>query len=101
MLELVVAVALGEEAVVADAMKVVGQHMQQEAANELMRAQAHDAAPCAAAAVLVGEGDLVTGDGEEPRIADCSAMGVAGEIGEYSGRPAKRRLGVDDPFALP
>jgi hypothetical protein len=31
----------GEEAVVADAVKAAGQHMQQEATHELIRAQAH------------------------------------------------------------
>ena len=95
--ELLTAVTLCEEAVVADAMEAVGQHMQQEAADELVRGEAHDSAPAASAVILVAEGDVVLGDGFDPGIGDRCAMGVAGEVGQYAGRAAERRLGVDDP----
>ena len=39
-------------------------------------------------------------DGDEPRIGDRGAMGVAGEIGQYALGAAEGRLGVDDEGAL-
>ena len=47
--EPVAAVALGQEAAVADAVEAVGQHVQQETADELVRGEAHDLASPAAA----------------------------------------------------
>jgi hypothetical protein len=70
-------IALGEETVVTNAMKAVGQGVEEKAADELVRGEPHDAAAPAAAIVLVGERHLIVVDGDEPRIGDRRAMGVA------------------------
>jgi hypothetical protein len=53
------ALAVGEHAVVADAMEVLGQHVHQEAADELVGGQSHRlvSAKSVDAVVLVSEGD--------------------------------------------
>ena len=59
--DIVLAVGVGEQAIVADAMKAGGQHVQQEAAHELLGRQAHRFVACASvfAVVLPAEGDAV------------------------------------------
>ena len=98
--EVLASVAFGEEAVVPDAVKAVRQDVEEKATDELVRGKAHDAAAAAAAIILVGERHFIFVDGDEPRIGDRGAMGVAGEIGQHSLGPAERRLGVDDEGAL-
>ena len=83
-----------------DAVEAVGQDVEQEAPDELVRGKPHDAFSPGAAIVLVGERHLVVVDGDEPRIGDRGAMRVAGEIGQYALGPAERRLGVDDEGAI-
>jgi hypothetical protein len=83
-----------------DAVEAVGQDVQQEPPDELVRGKPHDAFSPGAAIVLVGERHLVVVDGDEPRIGDRGAMRVAGEIGQYALGPAERRLGVDDEGAI-
>jgi len=93
-------VTLGEEAVVTDAVEAVGQNVEEKAADQLVRGQPHDAASAAAAIVLVGKRRLIVVDGDEPRMGDRRAMGVAGEIGQHALGTAERRLGVDDEGAV-
>jgi len=94
--ELLASVAAGEEAVVPDAVEAVGQDVKQEPSDELVRGEPHDAFAPAAAIVPVGERHAIVVDGDEPRIGDRGAMGVAGEIGQHPLGAAERRLGVDD-----
>ena len=56
--QLVGAVAVGEEAVVADAVKAVRQGVQQEAADELVGVERHDLRLAVVAIILPAEGDL-------------------------------------------
>ena len=66
--DIVLAVGVSEKAVVADAMKAGGQHVQQEAAHELFGAQGHGfvARPCVFAIVLPAEGDTTIIQGQKP-----------------------------------
>ena len=84
----------------ADAVKAVGKDVQQKATDELVDLEPHDLALPAAAIVLIGEGDVLIGDLDEPRVGDRRAMGVAREIAENLLGPAEGRLGVDDPVDL-
>jgi hypothetical protein len=93
-------VAFGEEAVVTDAVEAVGQDVEEKAADELVRGEAHDGFATVATIVLVRERDFVVADGHQPRIGDGGSMRVAGEIGEHALGSAERRLGVDDEGAL-
>ena len=89
-------VALGEKAIVTNAVEAVGQDVQQEPSDELVRGEAHDAAAAAAAIILVGERHVIVVDGDDPRIGDCGAMRVTGEIGQHALGSTERRLGIDD-----
>ena len=98
--EVLASVAFGQEAGVPDGVKAVGQDVEEKATDELVRCKPHDAAAPAAAIVLVGEGHPIVVDGDEPRIGDRGAMGVAGEVGQHSLGSAERRLGADDEGAV-
>ncbi len=90
--------AVGHEAVVADAMKPVGQRMDQEAADELIGIEGHDLRAAAVAIILPAECDMVVGYTDQAGVGDRNPMGVAPEIGQNLLGPAERRFGVDDPF---
>ena len=92
--------AVGEQAIVANAMEAIRQHVQQEATHELGRCQPHYFRFGAAvvAIILPAEADVRVIDRDQPVIADGHAMGVAREIGEHLFGPCERPLGIDDPF---
>ena len=98
--EALASIAFGEKAVVPDAVEAVGQDVQQEPSDELVRGEAHEAAAAAAAIIFVGERHMIVVDGDDPRIGDRGSMRVAGEIGEHALGSAERRLGVYDKVAL-
>ena len=54
--------------------------MQQEAAEEFVCRQAHDALAVAVSGVSPAEADLAVGEGDEPAVRDTDAMGVCAEI---------------------
>jgi hypothetical protein len=93
----------GEQAVVADAVEAMWQDMEQEAPNELVRRERHDALPLRAvtAVVFVAEGDAGLVVGDQTLIGDGDAMRVARQIGEHTIGTVERRLGVDHPSLLP
>jgi hypothetical protein len=77
--DVVLAVGVGEQAVVADPMKALGQQMQQEAAHELIGLQGHGFVACVSvfAIVLPAEGDASIIQCHEARVGDGHPMGVA------------------------
>jgi hypothetical protein len=75
--------AVGKEAVVTDAVKSVGQAVEQEAANELMGVERHHLGFVLLAAIAPLEADPGPVHGDEPAVGDCHAVGVAAEIGEH------------------
>ena len=95
-------VGIGEEAVVTDAMKSVGQDMDQEAADELVGVERHKliASVALGPVILPFESDALAGEGNEPAVGNSSAVCVAGKVGEDGVGSAKRSLGIDDPFDL-
>ena len=96
------AVAAGEQPVVADAMEALGQHVHQEAPDELVRGQRHRlvAARPFDPVILPLEGDAGLVGRDQPAIGDGDAVGVARQIGEHGLRPAERPLGIDHPLDL-
>ena len=90
--------AVGEEAVVANAMEAVRQGVQQEAADELVGGKRHDLGPAMMSIVPPLEGDLSVGDAEQTGVGDRDAMCVTAEIGQYLSGTAEWRLGVDHPL---
>src|SRR5271169_1849182 len=100
--DVVGASAIGEEAVVADAMETAGQDVDQEAADELVDGERHHLGPVAlvGAVIFPPEGHAGVVEGDEPAVRDGDAVSVERKIGQYRLGPAERALAVDDPFAL-
>ena len=87
------ALAVGEEAVVADAMEAVRQGVQQEAADELVGVKRHELGLAVMAIILPAEGDLGVGQADQAGVGDGDAVRVSAEIGEHlSGGPPKGGL---------
>lgn len=86
-----------EKAVIADADQSRRQHMQQEAAEELVDIQGEKLFGVAVRIVAIAEGDALAVEGDDPGVADGDAVGVVGEIRENLVRPAEGRFAVDDP----
>ena len=94
------AVAVGEQAIVANAVEAVRQGVHQKAADELAGLERHRFALAVLAIVLPAKADVAVGQRDQPAVGDGDAMGVAGEIGEHLLGAGERTLGKDDPFAL-
>ena len=90
-------VAVGEQAVVADAVEGSGQHMQRVAAQEFDGLEVHDSSARAARVVLVAKAHRVGLEGEEPLVGDRRAVGIAAEVVQYLLGSGEGALGVDDP----
>jgi len=89
--------AVGEEAEVADADEAAWEQVQQEAAEELVGGQAHDAPPVAMSGVSPAEADLAVSEADQPAVGDADAMGIRAEIAQRVLGSAEGPLGVDDP----
>ena len=74
--------AVGEEANVADAVEAVGQGVQEEAPDELVRGEPHELGGAFLAIVLPGEGDVILVAGDEPAIGGNS-LPITLEKGGY------------------
>src|SRR5271166_1547004 len=87
----------------ADAVEPLRQHMQQEAADELMRGEGHDLVPLRPldAVVLVFERDAAGAGRDQAAVGDGDAVSVAGEIGQYRGGAGKWFFRVDNPVRAP
>src|SRR3984893_15975494 len=98
--KLVGAMSVGKEAVAANAMEAIRQHMEEEAANELGDRDSHDFALVIAAfpIVLPAEGDVGLVEIEQATVGDRNAMGVAREIGQDLLGTGAGLLGIDNPF---
>ena len=92
-------VAVGKQSEVADLDETGGQHMEQEAADELDRVELHDAAAVAMSGVSPSEANLAVIETEESSVGDGNPMRVAGQILQHMLWSAERRLGVDHPLS--
>src|SRR5579863_8796808 len=99
--EAVVASAIGEEAIVADAMEAVRQGVQEKAPHELTSIKRHHLGFAILPIVLPGKAHLTVGERDQPAVGDGDAMRIAAEISQHPFGPAEWRLGVDDPVGLP
>ena len=83
-----------------DAVKAVGQHVDQEPADELVRGEPHHLLPVAGldAVVLPAEGDRLGVRADQAGVRDGDTVGVAAEIGQHRLGAAEGRLGVDHPL---
>src|ERR1700681_1870129 len=92
--------SVGKEAVAANAMKAIRQHMEEEAPNELGDRDSQDFALVIAAfpIVLPAEGDVGLVEIEQAIVGDRDAMSVAREIGQDLLGTGEGLFGIDDPF---
>src|SRR5271170_6450470 len=74
--ELACTMTVAEEAVVADAVKSVRQHMDQEAADELPRLEGHGLLAVVVPVILPAEADLAVLHRQQAVVGDSDAMGV-------------------------
>ncbi len=90
----------------ADAVAARRQHVDEEAADELVGGEGRGLVSFTAAIGLCGavvfpfEGHALVVEGNEPGVGDGDAVGVAGEIGEHRAGTSEGPLGVDDPIDL-
>ncbi len=98
--ELLIAVPVAQQSVVADPLQAEGQNVQQEAADKLVRLESHGLLGVVVAVVLPAESDLSIIDIQEPIVRDRHTVGIAADVIEDLLWPSKRRFGVNDPFLL-
>jgi hypothetical protein len=87
------AVGVGEEPVVADAVETLGQRVHQETPDELVRVKPHRLPPLQAAnaIVLPAERNGAVVGCNEAAVRDGDAMGITGEIAQHLLGPCERR----------
>jgi len=88
---------VGQKAKVTDAHEARGKHVEQEAAQELLDRQGHQALLVAVRGVSPAEGYLSALAGDQAVIGDGHAVGVAAEITENVLGATEGRLAVDHP----
>ena len=98
--ELGLAVAVGQEAVVADALQAGRRHVLEEAADELHGGDGHHSGFAGIAVIFPLEGYLTVFESQQTAVGDGHPMGVAAEILQDVARSAKGGLGVDYPFLV-
>src|ERR1700688_5207892 len=96
-LKLAGTMAIAEEAVVSNAVKSIRQHMDQEAANELLSGKGHRLLAIVIPVVLPLETNLAAVHGHQPVIGDGDTVGIAADIVENLSGSGKGPLRIDDP----
>src|SRR5271157_5109752 len=80
-----------------DADEARGKHVEQEAAQEFLDRQGHQALLVAVRGVSPAKGDLAALEGDQAVIGDRHAVGVAAEITENVFGATEGRLAIDHP----
>ena len=93
---------VGEQSIVTNAMKAIGQDMQEKTPNELVGVQCHGLVAITLFGTIVFplEGDTLLITGNQTAVGDGDPMGVAGQVSEHCPGTGKRLLGIDDPVDL-
>ena len=93
---------VGEQSVMTDAVEACGQHVNEEAPDELVGGQGQGLVAMTAfgAIVLPLEGDTGLIASEQAAVADGDPMGVTRQVSEHGLGSGERLLGIDDPFGL-
>ena len=88
--------AIGEEAVVPNAVEPVGQDVDQETADELVGVERHElvASVSLGSVILPFEGHALAVEGDEAAVGDRDPVRVAGQVGEHRAGSAKRRFSI-------
>ena len=81
----------------ADADQSAGQHMKQEAAQELMGGDGHDLLLAAVGVISPEKRDPAIAKSDQAMVGNGNAMGVSSQIVQHEIGSAEGRLGVDHP----
>jgi hypothetical protein len=95
--ELLCAIAIGEEAEIANALEPAGQYVQEEAADEFVSTERHRLVPIAIAIILSAKRDPAVTDIGQAIVGDGDTVRVPSDILEDFFRSGKGSLGVDHP----
>ena len=90
-------VAIAEETVIADPLKIAGWDMNEKSPDELLGADCHRLLLATATIILPAEADFAAVDVEDAVVGNGDAMRIAADIVEDLFRSRKGRLGVNDP----
>ncbi len=93
---------IGEQAVVADAMEALRQHVDEKAPDKLIDRQGHGSVSITPLGTIVFplEGDTAFIAGDEPAVTDGDPMGVARQVSEHGFGSGERTLGIGHPVDL-
>ena len=84
------------QALGADFGEASGQHMRQQAANDLQRRQGHGL-PALVLSLLVAEADVTILDREQPAIGQRDPVNIPAQVVQHPLRALQGRFAVDDP----
>ncbi len=98
MLQLLLAVSIAEEPVVANAVEPTRQNVEQKSPDELVCREGHGFLLIVVAVVSPFKFHLAIFDVDDPMIGNGHPVGVAADIVHHLLWPGERWLGVDDPF---
>src|SRR5208282_3905262 len=92
--------AVGQEAVVPNAVEAIRQYVEEEAAHELGDRDPHDfvLVPATLPVVLPAEADVGLVKVEQPTVGDCDTVGVARQISQDPLGTGEGPFRVDEPF---
>src|SRR5215475_3368766 len=92
----------GQQTVVTDTVEALGQHMHQEATDELVGVERHHAVslPTFEAIILPFEGDALVIERDQAAVGDGDAMGIEREIAQYLRGSPEWTFAVDHPLTL-
>jgi len=98
MLQLLFAVSIAQEPVIANAVESTGENVEEESPDELLGRERHDFLLIVVAVVAPIERDLPVFDIRDPMIGNRNPVRVAADVVHHLLRSGEGRLGVDDPF---
>ena len=94
------AVTVGEEAVIADALQADGDYVLEEEADKVIGGDGHHFKAAGVAIIFVLEGNAAILEGQQAAVGNGHAMSVAAEIFQDVQRSAKGRFGINHPFLV-
>src|SRR6516164_8577995 len=100
LLQFLLATAIAEESVVANALEPAGQNVQEESPDELICREGHGLLLIVVAIISPGEFHLAAFDVEDPMIGDGHPVGIAADVVDHLLWSGEGRFRVDDPFQV-
>jgi hypothetical protein len=100
MLQLLFAISIAQEPIIANAVKPTGENVEEESPNELLGRERHDFLLIVVAVVPPLELDLAVFDLQDPMIGNRDPVGVAADVVHHSLGASEGRLGINDPFHI-